>query len=101
MHQLHDTHLTFFKVYTACFMNAFYLFDIMSNHRSERSVLLVFYVQIRKPQKSDLDWLIVLKGESDTAGRSSGQNAGGNGRSALSEERNFQQNSKTLMRTFL
>ncbi|VTP12277.1 hypothetical protein PUATCC27989T_00063 [Phytobacter ursingii] len=52
-------------------------------------MLLSFSVQIRFPVKSDLGWLIVWNGERDTAGRSSGQNAGGNGRSALSEQQKF------------
>lgn len=50
---------------------------------------VLFFLFSRKAVKSDLDWLIIWKGERDTAGRSSGQNTGGNGRSALSEERTY------------
>lgn len=45
--------------------------------------------EIRKKVKLDLGCVITCKGEVDTAGGSSRQNADGNGRSALSEERKF------------
>ncbi|KJX44682.1 hypothetical protein SG79_15845 [Enterobacter hormaechei subsp. xiangfangensis] len=51
------------------------------------SCFFSFSGQIRKKVKSDLDCVITCKGEGDTAGGSSRQNADRNGRSALSEKR--------------
>lgn len=61
--------------------------DVLHMDMPHLPSVLSFSAEIRKKAKSDLGWLIVWKGERDTTGRSSGQNAGGNGMSALSEKR--------------